>query len=132
MSPVATDLVPDAELGRVVVDLDVLAAGHARDAEAPGHDGRMARGAAPRGEDAFRMKDSMHVFRGGLDPNEDDRLSLVADDPLRLVGIEGHDAHRGTGGRAEAFRELQARTPRLSLGRFVELPEEQLNHMVRT
>ena len=131
MFAATNDLVPDAEFGRVVVDLDCLAAGDARDAEAPGHDGRMACGSSSRGEDAFRMKDSMHVVRGGLEPHEDDRLCLVPADPLGLVGIEGHDAHRGTGGRIEAFREEQARTPRLGLGRFVELREEQLNHMIR-
>ena len=105
MFAATNDLVPDAEFGRVVVDLDCLAAGNARDAEAPGHDGRMARGTATRGEDAFRMKDSMYVVRGGLDPHEDDRLSLAPADPLGLVGIEGHDAHRGTGGRVQAYRE---------------------------
>jgi hypothetical protein len=98
----------DRHSARLHVDPQIAGAGDARPPHAAGDDGGVAGHAAARGQDAGGGVHAVDVFRTGLDPHENDAVTLGSP-MLGLVGGEG-DAAAGRSRRGrKAARDHLAR-----------------------
>ncbi len=109
----------------LVVDEDVVAAGHAGLAHAAGDDGRVAGHAAAGGEDALGDVHAADVLGAGLDADEDDLLALLGPG-LGVLGGEDDLADGGAG----AGRQTLADDLGGLLGLGLEVRVEELVELV--
>ena len=108
----------------LIIDLDGLAAAHARLAHAPGHDRRVAGHAAPAGQDALCLHDAVDVVRRRLHTHQN-HLGTDTPQMLGLVGVEHHGSER------RARRGRQSGGKHREVRRTIDLSVQHVGQMLR-